>query len=104
MDSCGNTKTFTCVYHAWAFDAKGDLKGVPFRSGVEGKGGMPEDFDTSKHALHKLRIETFCGVIFGSFDPHVMPLQEYLGEKKCAGIFGVFSIDRFMFSAITANR
>ncbi|GCL71493.1 aromatic ring-hydroxylating dioxygenase subunit alpha [Paenibacillus naphthalenovorans] len=91
MDSCGNTKTFTCVYHAWAFDAKGDLKGVPFRSGVEGKGGMPEDFDTSKHALHKLRIETFCGVIFGSFDPHVMPLQEYLGEKMCGYIRRVFN-------------
>ena len=30
--------TYTCVYHQWAFDAKGDLIGVPFRRGLGGKG------------------------------------------------------------------
>uniref|UniRef100_UPI00356B1E64 Rieske 2Fe-2S domain-containing protein n=1 Tax=Immundisolibacter sp. TaxID=1934948 RepID=UPI00356B1E64 len=36
--------TYTCVYHQWSFDARGDLVGVPFRKGLGGKGGYPADF------------------------------------------------------------
>ncbi|WP_017727645.1 aromatic ring-hydroxylating dioxygenase subunit alpha [Halalkalibacterium ligniniphilum] len=81
MDTCGNQKTFTCVYHAWAYDAKGDLIGVPFKKGVNGKGGMPDSFDQSKHSLQKLRITTYKGIIFGTFAESMEPIEEYLGEK-----------------------
>lgn len=91
MDSCGNTKMFTCVYHAWAFDSKGDLKGVPFRNGVEGKGGMPDDFQLADHSLQKLRVESYNGLIFGTFDTSTIPLQEYLGEKMLSYIQRVFN-------------
>jgi phenylpropionate dioxygenase-like ring-hydroxylating dioxygenase large terminal subunit len=91
MDTCGNTKLFTCVYHAWAYDAKGDLKGVPFRNGVEGKGGMPDDFDPSKLSLQKLKVSTFSGLIFGTFSEESKPLEEYLGENMCANIRRVFN-------------
>src|ERR1700754_2785288 len=30
----GNTQTFICPYHQWAYDLKGKLRGVPFRRGV----------------------------------------------------------------------
>jgi phenylpropionate dioxygenase-like ring-hydroxylating dioxygenase large terminal subunit len=91
MDSCGNTKTFTCVYHAWAYDSKGDLKGVPFKNGAEGKGGMPSEFQLSDHFLQKIRVESFSGLIFGTFDAGVAALQEYLGEIMCSYIKRVFN-------------
>ena len=32
----GNTRSFTCPYHQWSYDLKGNLTGVPFRRGVNG--------------------------------------------------------------------
>lgn len=91
MDKCGNAKTLTCVYHAWTYDMKGDLKGVPFKNGVNGQGGMPEGFDVGKHSLKKLRVDTHLGIIFGSFDHQIEPVQEYLGEKMCNYLSRIFS-------------
>ena len=31
----GNTKDFTCPYHQWNYDLKGNLTGLPFRRGVK---------------------------------------------------------------------
>lgn len=90
MEPCGNAKTFTCVYHAWAFDSKGKLIGVPFKNGVDGKGGMPSDFNPDHHSLQTLKIDTFCGLVFGSFDQQMIPVQEYLGEKMCYYISRIF--------------
>ena len=44
LDNAGNAKDFTCVYHAWRYDLSGNLKSIAFRSGVNGKGGMPDSF------------------------------------------------------------
>ena len=41
----GNRMTHTCVYHQWSYNLEGDLTGVPFRKGIEGKGGYGADFD-----------------------------------------------------------
>src|SRR5215472_1900234 len=35
----GHADDLTCVYHAWRYDLKGDLKSVAFRRGVAGRGG-----------------------------------------------------------------
>ena len=41
----GNAKEFVCPYHQWSYDLKGNLQGIPFKRGVNGKGGgMPADF------------------------------------------------------------
>jgi len=83
--ACGNTTDFTCLYHQWNYDFKGNLLGVPFRRGVveSGRrvGGMPEDFQTAEHGLRKLKVDVHNGVIFASFDPQMVPFREYLGEK-----------------------
>jgi phenylpropionate dioxygenase-like ring-hydroxylating dioxygenase large terminal subunit len=81
MDTCGNRKTFTCVYHAWSFDLKGKLIGVPFKNGVDGKGGMPEDFQMEKHSLQPLKVATYKGIIFASFHEQMEPIEDYLGER-----------------------
>ncbi|AOY96049.1 salicylate hydroxylase [Cupriavidus sp. USMAA2-4] len=79
----GNRKDFTCPYHQWNYDLKGNLVGVPFRRGVklDGKvnGGMPADFDPKEHGLTRLKVATRHGVVFASFDHTVPPLEDYLG-------------------------
>ena len=76
----GNAKALTCVYHSWTYDLAGQLQTVAFRHGLRGKGGMPEDFDTARHRLEKLRVETFCGLVFGTFSEATPPVEDYLGE------------------------
>jgi len=79
----GNRKDFTCPYHQWNYDLKGNLVGVPFRRGVkaDGKvnGGMPADFDPKEHGLTKLNVARRNGVIFASFDHDLPSLEAYLG-------------------------
>lgn len=77
----GNAKTHTCVYHQWCYDASGRLVGLPFRKGIGGKGGMPDDFDPAAHALEPLRVESYGGLLFASFDPEVEPVAEYIGSE-----------------------
>ncbi len=78
----GTTMRFTCPYHQWTYDLDGDLKGVPFRAGVKGQGGMPEDFDLTAHGLQPLKITEHHGVLFASFDQEVENFLDYLGETN----------------------
>ncbi|WP_445189206.1 aromatic ring-hydroxylating oxygenase subunit alpha [Pseudonocardia sp. Cha107L01] len=72
----GNTPAFTCSYHAWTYDTSGRLIGVPkYRSVYHG------ELDKSKLGLVSVpRVEMYNGLIFGCFDPDVIPLPEYLGD------------------------
>jgi anthranilate 1,2-dioxygenase large subunit len=75
----GNAKEFVCPYHQWTYDLKGNLAGVPFRRGVNGKGGMPADFKNSEHGLRQLNVTTHRGVVFASYCDDMEPFTEYLG-------------------------
>jgi salicylate 5-hydroxylase large subunit len=79
----GNRKDFTCPYHQWNYDLKGNLQGVPFRRGVKqgGKvhGGMPADFKVEENGLTKLKVARRNGVVFSSFDQDVEPFEAFLG-------------------------
>ena len=86
----GNAKTFMCPYHQWTYDTKGDLVAVPFRRGFQKMGGMPDDFDMSKHGLEKLKVTERNGAIFASFDPAVEPFPDYLGPKMLGYFDRVF--------------
>ena len=77
----GNTHTHVCVYHQWSYNLAGDLIGVPFRKGIEGKGGYGADFDTAQHSLHKLNIASYQGLIFVSFARELHSLEDYLGPQ-----------------------
>lgn len=82
----GNKPVHTCVYHQWAYDPQGNLVGVPFRRGLGGKGGYPADFRLEDHSLRKLRVESVRGMVFGTFEPSMEPLVEYLGEPMMRNI------------------
>jgi anthranilate 1,2-dioxygenase large subunit len=81
LESRGNTKAFTCVYHAWSYDRQGNLKEVAFKDGIKGKGGMPASFCMEQHNPRKLRLAEAFGIIFGSFSNDIPPLEEHLGEE-----------------------
>lgn len=80
-DLSGEAKRFTCVYHQWSYDSQGRLRAVPFRHGIAGKGGMPEEFDFNDHRPRAMRVEVLDGIIFGTFAADAPPLLEFLGES-----------------------
>jgi anthranilate 1,2-dioxygenase large subunit/terephthalate 1,2-dioxygenase oxygenase component alpha subunit len=86
LEKSGRAENFQCVYHAWSYNRRGDLTGVAFEKGVKGQGGMPPDFCKEAHGPRKLRIATFCGLVFGSFSEDVPGIEDYLGEEICARI------------------
>lgn len=77
----GKESSFTCPYHHWNYDLRGNLLGLPFLRGAMGKGGMPRDFDKQKHGLRRLRVETRNGVVWASYDESAPSLEAFLGPE-----------------------
>lgn len=86
----GNAKEFTCPYHQWVYDLEGNLLGVPFRRGLKGQGGMPDDFDFADHGLQTLRVAVRGGAVFASFDGAVESFEDYLGPSMLGYFDRVF--------------
>ena len=80
----GNLRRFTCVYHNWTYDLKGNLTSVAFRRGIRGMGGMPADATPESGAPRKFRLETYCGLMFATLSQETLPLEQYLGSEICA--------------------
>jgi anthranilate 1,2-dioxygenase large subunit len=87
----GNVSRLECVYHQWNYDLRGRLRGVPFRAGINGNGGMPEDFRLDDHNLPSLRVATLHGLVFASFSQTVEPLEDYLGTLVVGAIARIFN-------------
>ena len=77
----GNAHAHRCVYHQWAYDERGRLRGVPFQQGLKGKTGMPADFDMRAHGLPPVRVECYRGVVFGTLAPSASSLLDYIGPE-----------------------
>ncbi|MEA2959618.1 MAG: apoptosis-inducing factor 3 [Alphaproteobacteria bacterium] len=77
----GRTKEFVCPYHQWSYDLKGNLAGIPFRRGVNGKGGMPSDFKSADHGPRRLKVTTHRGVVFASYAEDIEDLADYFGPE-----------------------
>ena len=86
----GNTKVHTCIYHRWSYDLTGNLIGIPFQRGIQGLGGMDDDFDKADHGLRKLRVACFQGIIFGSFSEDSEDIEDYLGPMMQGHITRLF--------------
>lgn len=73
----GNTKRFVCPYHNWAYSVEGDLVVIPQESEVANKP------DKRQLGLKRVpRVESWRGLIFGSFDANIVPLEDYLGDMR----------------------
>ena len=77
----GNAVEHICIYHRWCYGTDGSLTGLPFRRGVKGRGGMPEDFDPREHGLQRLRVQSVAGVIFAGFGACGESVTDYLGPS-----------------------
>lgn len=75
----GKVDSLYCVYHAWSYDLAGNLVSAAFRRGIRGEGGLPPDFRLEDHGLRKLRVDTFCGLVFATFADSIEPLADWLG-------------------------
>jgi phenylpropionate dioxygenase-like ring-hydroxylating dioxygenase large terminal subunit len=72
----GNTKGFVCPYHGWTYSVSGELLVVP----QERRVGR---IDKSRLGLPPVpRVESYRGFIFGSFDPKIESLADYLGDMR----------------------
>ncbi len=74
----GNKATYTCPFHGWTFNNSGKLLKVKDPEDA----GYPDCFNKDgSHDLKKVpRFENYRGFLFGSLNPDVAPLAEYLGE------------------------
>lgn len=70
----GNARRFTCPYHNWTFSNTGDLLGVPIAA------AYGPEFDKTALGLGKLRVETYRGFIFGTFNQALPNLKTHLGQ------------------------
>ena len=81
LDDAGSVRHFQCIYHAWTYDLEGNLIGIAFERGANGRGGMPESFCKADHGPRKLRTATFGGLVFATLSPDTPPIEEYLGDE-----------------------
>ena len=73
----GNAGIFQCFYHAWTFNNRGDLIGVPDEEGYSAS-FRKQEFGL----LSPPRVENYRGLLFVSYDPDVEPLVDYLAGAR----------------------
>ena len=74
----GNTKGFTCTYHGWSYATDGTLVSIP-----NSEDGYHNELDKSRWGLpHVAQIETYHGMVFGTWGADTPPLLDYLGDYR----------------------
>jgi p-cumate 2,3-dioxygenase alpha subunit len=74
----GTAKAFQCFYHAWTFNSRGALIGVPGKDAYEG--GC---FDPAERSLKPVaRFDSYRGFCFVSFWAEIEPLYDYLAGAR----------------------
>jgi len=71
---CGNARSFTCPYHAWTYDSRGQLVGMPLRDRYE-------DLDLSQWGLVELPSEERHGFVWAVLRKEAeIDVAAHLGE------------------------
>lgn len=72
----GKTRSFVCPYHSWGYGLDGTLRGVPHPAGY---GNI---LNKAALGLVSLRVESYAGMIFATFNHQIEPLSDFLGAAK----------------------
>jgi p-cumate 2,3-dioxygenase alpha subunit len=72
----GSADAFTCFYHGWTYNNKGELVGVP-----DAEGYAPS-FNRGELGLHAPRTQSYRGFYFVNFAPQAEDLIPYLGDAR----------------------
>ena len=73
----GNTSSFVCFYHGWAYDDCGKLISIPDPA------GYPDGFREAQGGLREpTHADSYRGMHFVNFGSNVPPLTEFLGEAR----------------------
>ncbi len=73
----GNARTFQCPYHAWTFNSRGLLVGVP------GEDAYSDAFKREDMALvAPAQVDNYRGFIFACFDRNAQSLYDYLAGAR----------------------
>ncbi len=86
----GNARVHRCVYHQWTYNQEGQLKGVPFRQGLNDNAGMPPDFKLEEHSLRPVRVDSHRGLIFGTLGSEAESLSDYIGPEMLPWVDRIF--------------
>ena len=73
LDGTGHCDRIICPYHSWTYRLDGSLMGAPAMD-------QTVDFDEAHYGLTPLRLETWEGFIWISFDPDIEDLESYYGD------------------------
>lgn len=85
-ESCGHARTFTCPYHRWSYGLDGALLRAP--GCADG-----EIFDYADWGLHRVRIETWHGLVFC-----------WLGEGEGPSLAACLDFDDTAFRMLGVER
>ena len=73
----GNARRFVCPYHGWSYERDGRLITTTFDA------HMPRGMDFSQWGLIPVaRVESYCGLVFGSWDADAADLGSHLGDFR----------------------
>lgn len=79
LEGTGCKKRFTCPYHAWTYNTRGELVSAPNAKNVPG-------FEVGNYRLKACRVEVLHGLVFINLDPQALPLggqnPEFLADLK----------------------
>lgn len=79
QNSRGNTRSFRCNYHGWAFNNNGESLTVPYR---EGYGDWYKENNDKFSLSHLPRMESYRGFVFTSMAQEGISLMDHLGQAK----------------------
>ena len=77
MAESGHSHAITCPYHGWTFDSRGRFRTAPVPS-VYYRDEMP----AADISLTALRVESWAGLVFATFDAQAAPLEQHLGAAR----------------------
>ncbi|MEQ9640456.1 MAG: SRPBCC family protein [Alphaproteobacteria bacterium] len=73
----GNTRVFTCPYHAWSYGTDGKLVGVPMRE------KLYPDMDLDRWGLIEVaQLAVYKGTVWATWDADAPPFLDFLGGAK----------------------